>query len=155
MALACKLPMKKMSLNIFGQLDESILSIILAIGAQSTRIDIILDVYQESSIKQMECEHRSCLKQITITISSENQKIPVDLDMFWSSMLNKVRLQEYVFKWMLQMLSEKEIFLGGVYRGECRKLLTGNETEIVELSSNQEEAYDRIMFHINNGIVIH
>ena len=69
-------------------------------------------------------------------------------------MFNKVRLQEYVFKWMLQNVeSDKEIFVGGVYGGECRKLLAGTETQITELSSNQEEADDRIMFHINDGVV--
>ena len=35
------------------------------------------------------------------------------------------------------------------------KLLAGTETQITELSSNQEEADDRIMFHINDGVVKH
>jgi len=70
--------------------------------------------------------------------------------------MNKVRLQEYVFKWMVQnVVTEKEIIFGGVYRGECRKLLVRMETQITELSSNQEEADDRIMFHINDGVVKH
>ncbi|KAG1686703.1 Monocarboxylate transporter 9 [Nymphon striatum] len=38
---------------------------------------------------------------------------------------------------------------------ECRKLLAGTETQIAELASNQEEADDRIMFHINDGAVKH
>ena len=156
MALVRKLPMKKMGLDTFGQLAESLSNSILAKGSESTRIDIIFDVYQKSSIKQMERAQRSSSEEITITIRSDNQKLPVDLDMFWSSMLNKVRLQEYVFKWMLQnVVSEKEIIFGGVYGGECRKLLAGTETQIAELSSNQEEADDRIMFHINDGVVKH
>ena len=61
-------------------------------------------------------------------------------------MLNKVRLKQYVFKWMKKNIkSEKEIVFVGVYGGECRKLLAGNETKITELSSIQEEADDRIM----------
>ena len=57
---------------------------------------------------------------------------------------------------MLQnVVSEKEIIFGGVNGGECRKLLAGIESEITELSSNQEEADDRIMFHINDGVVKH
>ena len=51
--------------------------------------------------------------------------------------------------------SENEIVFVGVYGGECRKLLAGNETKITELSSIQEEADDRIMFHINDGVVKH
>ena len=61
-------------------------------------------------------------------------------------MLNKVRLKQYVFKWMKKNIkSEKEIVFVGVYGGECRKLLAGNEIKITELSSIQEEADDRIM----------
>ena len=154
MALVRKLPIKKMGIDTFGELAESLCNSILATGSESTRIDIIFDVYQKSSIKQMERAQRSSSEQFTITIRSDNQKVPVDLDMFWSSMLNKVRLQEYVFKWMLQnVVSEKEIIFGGVNGGECRKLLAGIESEITELSSNQEEADDRIMFHINDGVV--
>ena len=156
MALVRKLPIKKMGIDTFGELAESLCNSILATGSESTRIDIIFDVYQKSSIKQMERAQRSSSEQITITIRSDNQKVPVDLDMFWSSMLNKVRLQEYVFKWMLQnVVSEKEIIFGGVNGGECRKLLAGIESEITELSSNQEEADDRIMFHINDVVVKH
>ncbi|KAG1650787.1 hypothetical protein GQR58_027742 [Nymphon striatum] len=144
-----------MGLHTFGELAERLSNRILATGFESTRIDIIFDVYQKSSIKQMERTRRSSSEKITITIRSDNQKLPVDLDMFWSSTLNKVRLQEYVFKWMLQNVeSNKEIFFGGVYGGECRKLLAGTETQIAELASNQEEANDRIMFHINDGAVI-
>ncbi|KAG1683196.1 TBC1 domain family member 5 [Nymphon striatum] len=129
MALVRKLPMKKMGLHTFEELAKSLSDRILATGSVSTRIDIIFDVYQKSSIKQMERAQRSSSEEITMTIRSDNQKLPVNLDMFWSSMLNKVRLQE--------------------------KLLAGNETQIAELSSNQEEADDRIMFHINDGVVKH
>ena len=111
MALVRKLPVKKMGIHSFGELTESLSNSILATGSESTRIDIIFYVYQKSSIKQMERSQRSSSQQITITIRFSNQKLPVDLDMFWSSMLNKVRLQEYVFKWMLQNVkSDKEIF---------------------------------------------
>ena len=103
----------------------------------------------------MERAQRSSSEQITITIRSDNQKLPVDLAMFWSSMLNKVRLQEYVFKWMMQNVESDKIFFGGVYGGECRKLVTGTETQITELSSSQKEADDRIMFHINDGVMKH
>ena len=124
--------------------------------SESKRIDIIFDIYEKSSIKQGERAKRSSSHQITITIRSDNQKLPVDLGMFWSSSLNKVRLEEYVYKWMVQNIkSDKEIFFGGVHGGECWKLLAGGETQITYLYSNQEEADNRIMFHINDGVVKH
>ena len=52
-------------------------------------------------------------------------------------------------------LSEKEIFFGGVYDGQCWKVLAGTETHTPYLSSNQEEADVKIMYHINDGVVKH
>ena len=136
MSLVCKLPMKKMGLDTFGDIAECLPNIILATGSESTRIDIIFDVYQNSSIKQIERAQRNSSEQITITIRSDNPKVPVDFDMFRSSMLNKVRLQEYFFQWMLEnVLSEKEIFFGGVYDGKSCKMLAGTETHIPYLST--------------------
>ena len=75
-------------------------------------------------------------------------------------MFNTVQLQEYVFKWMLQNIqTDKEIFFGGVYGVEYQEtvstdtLTIGTDTLITELSSNQEDADDRIMFHNNDGVV--
>ncbi|KAG1653698.1 Eukaryotic translation initiation factor 4 gamma 3 [Nymphon striatum] len=141
MALVRKLPMKKMGLHTFEELAKSLSDRILATGSVSTRIDIICYVYQKSSIKQMERAHQSSSEEITITIRSDNQKLPVNLNMFWSSMLNKVRLQEYVFKWMLQNVkSDKEIFFGGVYGGKKKKnkqrlkSLNGKDTDETDSS---------------------
>ena len=157
MSLVRKLPMKKMGLDTFGDIAECLSNIILA--TESKRIDIIFYVYQDSSIKQIERAQRNSSEQITITIRSDNQKVPVDFDMFLSSMLNKGRLQEYFFQWMLKIvLSEKDIFfehVEGVHDGQCWKVLAGTETHIPYLSSSQEEADDRIMYYINDGVVKH
>ena len=64
----------------------------------------------------MERAQRSSSEEIAVTIQSDNQKLPVNLDMFRSSVLNKVRLQQHVFKWMKQNVqSEKELVFSGVY----------------------------------------
>ena len=142
MALVRKLPMKMMDLHTFGEVSDSLSNNIIDIGSASTRIYIVFDVYQTSSIKQIERGQRRSSGQITITIRSDNQKLSVDLDMFWSSMFNKVRLQEYVFKWMLQNVeSDKEIFFGGVYGVECKKMLACTETQ-------REREREREMFYL-------
>ena len=44
---------------------------------------------------------------------SDNQNLPVDFDMFWGYILNKTRLQEYVYKCMVQNVkSDTESSLG-------------------------------------------
>ena len=52
---------------------------------------------------------------------------------------------------------KKAIFfeVEGVYDGQCWKVLAGTETHIPYLSSSQEEADDRIMYHINDGVLKH
>ena len=82
MALVRKLPMEIMDLHTFMELADSRSNNVLAIGSASTRIDIIFDVYQKSSIKKIERGQRRSSGQITITIRSDNQKLSVDLDMF-------------------------------------------------------------------------
>ena len=89
MALVRKLPLKKMTIDTFGQLAESPCNNILVKGSASTRIYIVFDVFQKSSIKEIERAQRSSTKQITLTIRLDNQKVPVDLDMFWSSVLKR------------------------------------------------------------------
>ena len=46
---------------------------------------------------------------------------------------------------------DKEIYFGGVDESNCIKLLGGVAYDISELSSVQEEADDRLMFHISHG----
>ena len=52
-------------------------------------------------------------------------------------------------------VGQGDLLWRSIYGGECRELLAGTETHITELSSNQEEADDRIMFHINYDVVKH
>ena len=47
-------------------------------------------------------------------------------------------------------LSEKEIFFGGVYDGQCWEVLAGTETHIPYLMADV-----RIMHHINDGVMKH
>ena len=58
-ALVRKLPMKKMGRHTIEELADSLSNSILATGSASTRIDIIFDVYNKSSIKLMERVQRS------------------------------------------------------------------------------------------------
>ena len=85
MSLVRKLPMKKMGLDTLEDMAECLSNIILATSSESTRIDIFLclprpqeynffDVYQNSSIEQIEGVQRNSSEQITITIRSDNKK---------------------------------------------------------------------------------
>lgn len=54
--------------------------------------------------------------------------------------------------WVVQNCrSGMEIYFGGIHETHCVKLLDGVTSDCPELSSSQEEADDRLMFHINHG----
>ena len=153
MALVRKLPLKKMNIITYGGFAECLRSNIINYAAGSSRIDIIFDVYNKDSIKDGERLSRGSASGITVAIRNDAQTLPEDMGLFWSSADNKVQLQHYFYKWMiLNFVSEKDVFFGGVNNVYyCIKLVSGQTSTCTELNSVQEEADDRMMFHITHG----
>ena len=152
MAFIRKLPFKKLKLQTYGDLAATLMERIMSNAVGSSRIDIIFDVYQQNSIKDGERAARAAAQGITISIKKDIQSLPVDMTLFWDSMENKIQLQRYFMTWMIRNCNyAKEIYFGGVDGMYCTKLTAGKTRECPELLSIQEEADDRILFHINHG----
>lgn len=156
MAFIRKLPQKIVSsLENYGNLARTLMNLIVnhAVGSSAKRIDIIFDVYRKNSIKDDERASRSSSQGITVSIKKDIQKLPVDMSLFWSSMENKIQIQYYFMNWVVKNCEiDKEVYFGGIPDGShCIKLVCGITLECPELSSVQEEADDRLMFHINHG----
>ena len=94
---------------------------------------------------------------INIAISSFSQKLPVEMDKYWNSSLNKIRFQQSFIKWVLQNYDgTKEIVLGGgssENENECLVISNKQVSKIGSLKSSHEEADDRIMLHINYEVM--
>ena len=153
MALVRKLPFKKLNLRTYSDLATTLMERIMANAIGSSRVDIIFDVYQRNSIKDGERTARGSVKSISIAIKGDHLRLPVDMNLFWNSMDNKNQIQNYLKSWMINLhcVSDKEIYFGGVEEMHYTKLAAGETQHCSELTSNQEEADDRILFHINHG----
>ncbi len=131
------------------------------LSKECNRIDIIFDLYLQQSIKQLERDRRSNHKAINTFINRNDQPLPVDMDSFWASPDNKVRLQQFFIKWLTEIILHnqdcKAVYLGGSHVTDltvCMKLVDGKEHSERLLKCDHEEADDRIMFHVNHAVVV-
>lgn len=155
MAFARKIPIKSMKIKTYGEFAEIIWKSICQACHNSERIDIILDIYKESSVKGFERSRRSKKQPIEYGVPKDTTPLPVDIDAYWASTKNKELLQFYFFEWVSHKeavdKSKFTIFIGGVLKGNrqmCFTLKNGIIEENLSLVSDHEEADDRILFHI-------
>ena len=134
------------------------MDIFLSISWHSQRVDIILDVYVDDSIKALERNRRtSGIKPIEIEITQDSTPIPVDMSSFWGSSSNKTKFQQFFIKWLpLHSLFKVPVYLGGAHEGNlntCIKFEPCQDSTTVELLyCEHEEADDRLVYHINHAI---
>ena len=71
------------------------------VSKDSPRIDIIFSNYFEQSVKQHERERRSSDQAIEVKIANACQKLPIEMENFWSSSNNKIQLQQIFIDWFI------------------------------------------------------
>ena len=91
-----------------------------------------------------------------VATSCNSQKLPEEMDGYWSLSDNKVRFQQSFISWVLTHHSEeKTVILGGRSKGDphaCLMITNGVVKNVLALAPSQEEADDRIMAHINYAL---
>ena len=117
---------------------------------------IVLDIYHPDSIKETERKRRGIEDKIKISmIASHEQKLPVDLEMFWGSGENKMIFQNYFCGWLAEYNDSIElIYVGGLRNFQCKQIVksSGEAVIVEELSGGQqEEADERMMLHVNHA----
>ena len=70
------------------------------VSKDSPRIDIISSNYFEQSVKQHERDRRSSDQAIEVKIANACQKLPIEMEKFWSSN-NKIQLQQIFINWFI------------------------------------------------------
>ena len=125
------------------------------------RVDIVLDVYKENSIKVSEQRWRTAGEDIERIISGFDQPLPAEIDRFWSVSNNKTSLQKLFTKWILNKVKseqlDKLLSLGGSHKENdamCVSVVNGLVNVERLLECTYEEADDRIFFHANHAIKI-
>ena len=90
-------------------------------------------------------------------IASHEQKLPVDLEMFWGSGENKMIFQNYFCGWLAEYndsIDFELIYVGGLRNFQCKQIAksSGEAVIVEELSGGQqEEADERMMLHVNHA----
>ena len=154
MAVVRMLPVKKFKLKTYDNFAAALKDFIMDYARGTSRIDIIFDVYNSYSIKYTERNSRaqSGSGGITVKIKKDEQKLPVDMNSFWESIENKSQLQSFFMSWMgRKYRGNKEIYFGGVDEKYCFVLKAGVTTPCEDLLSMQEEADERMAFHIHHA----
>ena len=85
MAYARTVPIKKMNLVCYEDLFVALWKTFSFLSKGCTHIDIVFYLYLRQSIKQGKRNRRSKLELIETNISTIKQKLPVEMDKFWSS----------------------------------------------------------------------
>ena len=88
MGIVRELPIKTTipKIQTFGELLAVIFRHIKTLSRKTKRVDIVLDIYHPDSIKETERKRRGIEDKIKISmIASHEQKLPVDLEIFWGS----------------------------------------------------------------------
>ena len=96
-----KVSLKKFKLKTYRDLAKTLTSTIMSYASNASRVDIVFDVYKKISIKAGERSVRSAANEIPIKIKKDLQSLPGNMDMFWSSMENKIQIQRFFMEWMM------------------------------------------------------
>ena len=137
----------------YMQLAKQLLVMALAIGRNSSRIDVVFDQYHERSIKNAERFRRSTSSLVIKSIVS-TQPIQQWVN-FLSSWNNKRELINFVLeqwrKGPLRFLitDGKKLFVA--VNDECCCLTRNNSELIDNLNSNQEEADTKMLLHARHA----
>ena len=157
MGIVRELPIKTTipKIRTFGELSAVIFRHIKTLSRKAKRVDIVLDIYHPDSIKETERKRRGIEDKIKISmIASHEQKLPVDLEMFWGSGENKMIFQNYFCGWLAKYNDSIElIYVGGLRIFQCKQIVksSGEAVIVEELSGGQQEEADaRMMLHVNH-----
>jgi len=157
MACARKISLK--SLKNFGDFFKAIGSYLRQIiPPTSERIDFIFDSYFDKSPKSLERLRRDSDGSITLHSISNSTPVPIQKDMFWSSNLNKVNLQNcfkaYILEECTNIWPNTQVFCSATSWPQptpCVSNQSSNRYE--ELQFNHiEEADIRILPHTKHAI---
>ena len=98
-AYARKVPVKTEHMLCFGDFAEHIWNTFTRLTDNSKRIDIVFDLYIDSSTKRYErVSRKKSVQPIITTIYNKGQKLNVTMESFWASFTNKEQLQLFFHK---------------------------------------------------------
>ena len=148
----------------FGHLCKSFFNYVFKIGEVTDRIDFVFDSYMEGSIKDSERRRRQTVAAIDLNDIENSTPLPVEMDRFWGSSNNKLKLEILLHTEVLEEERKKSSsvqviassFSGTSLMVPCYSVENGLKSEIKELCTDIEEADARLIPHsmhaVKNGV---
>ena len=140
--------LKTSSMSTFGDLCNQLLITILEICKNASRIDFVFDSYIEGSVKDNEQLRRSQKPPVLYSNITQASKLPKDMDSFWPSAANKVKLEQVIKGWLINHFIEESIdihivlskIMGEESSTATQSIRNGIISQHPELDSDHEEA---------------
>ena len=93
--------MRLANLNTFGDLCTDFLGYVHSLSHNANRIDFVFDTYIDASVKDSERGRRCNCSPIDLNDVSPETPLPVTMESFWASSINKAKLQLLLRKYIL------------------------------------------------------
>ncbi|MES9881053.1 MAG: hypothetical protein ABW185_09250 [Sedimenticola sp.] len=137
--------------NTFQETSEQMLTNAFQSGSSSDRIDVVFDVYKESSIKQAERDHRGANDGLSFTTIIATHKIKN-----WRRLLASSTSKQKLVHFFADDWKEKKARLGDkvVYVTDeetCYKISRETVEDVEDLKSTHEEADTRLLLHAKHA----
>ena len=94
-------PIKTLKMKTCEDLFNHLWGMFKYVSKDLPRMDIIFSNYFEQSVKQHERDRRSSDQAIEVKIANACQKLPIEMENFWSSSNNKIQLQQIFIDWFI------------------------------------------------------
>eukprot|EP00117_Sycon_ciliatum_P011697 scpid10404/ scgid5699/ len=145
--------------STFGEFAAVVLSHLCRLLSSYSRIDFVVDTYQEISIKSLERSARAADGGLRQHITSPAQRLPRQFVKFLAVGANKEELLEFLFKqWqtvdlMKKIPSHRELVITS--GSSCMKIMSGAATTVAlpvtDLACDHEEADTRLLLHAHHA----
>lgn len=151
---------KTKDIETFGEFCEEFLDYISAVARGTDRLDLVFDSYVEGSIKDSERNRRQDKAPIEMNYIQYDTPLPIEMDRFWTSSNNKLKLQMLLhtlaIKHGLEVPSAVYV-VASCFSGEsdgvkCKGVIGGNSAEMPDLCPDAEEADARIIPHAMHAV---
>ena len=146
----------KFQIRTFGDWVEHLWTSLLSINEATKQIDIVFDLYLETSRKDGEQKSRASTCGIKTNIHHKDQPIPAEMNEFWACSENKVQLQQFFIHWLQSTYNhDKQVYLGGSHEGdiyECYMLQNSSVQTVDALRRTHEEADQCMHYNIDHAV---
>ena len=148
--------MRLANLNTFGDLCTDFLGYAHSLSHNVNRIDFVFDTYIDASAKDSERARRCNCSPIDLNDVSPETPLPVTMESFWASSMNKAKLQLLLRKYILDNpMAAADIVVSAIGLAEtepARSVFSNIGITLPELNGKIEEANVRMIPHALHSV---